>query len=190
MKTLFTGLFFLLFFSPFSLSAQRRSVVASTDCRQVISVDLGAHRVFVDGPFGGHFGFNIENIVSEKLSFSFNVKDFVNRYSSFTTQTGLVEHRVVAQPSLGFYPRFALHGFYAQAGCGVLLYFDNNKSPLTVSKDDGLWQLFPDVKLGFQSIDADNFAWNLYIGSGLSVPKKAFNMMPVFEAGVKLGLKL
>ena len=148
---------------------------ASTDCRRVISVDLGAHRVFVDGPFGGHFGFNIENIVSEKFSFNFNIKDFLNRFTGTTAAQaeGFVEHRIIVQrPSLSFYPLFALHGFYVQAGCGASLYYDNNPQSM-VWLLNGPLQLFPDVKtLGFQSIDADNFAWNVYCGFGVVYSEK------------------
>jgi hypothetical protein len=193
MKTLLTFTFCLWAscFLSLQVSAQRHTMMASSDCRQVISVDLGVHRVFVDGPYGGHFGFNIENIVSEKFSFNFNIKDFLNRFTSLPiTQTeGLVEHRVVVQPSLSFYPLFALHGFYANVGCGVLLYFDNY-SYSTVSQVNGQMQLFPDVKMGFQSIDAANIAWNVYIGSGLFIPKKVYNAIPVFEVGMKFGIKL
>ena len=187
MKTLLTLLFLLLILPP-SVSAQRRTNRTSSDCRQVISLDLGVHRVFVDGPFGGHFGFNIENIVSEKFSFNFNVKDFVNGVTRFTRQKGIVEHHIVLQPSLSFYPRYALHGFYVNAGCGGLIYLDNNKSFQT--SDATLIQVFPDVKLGFQSIDADNLAWNVYLGAGVFIPKKRFDAIPLFELGVKLGVKL
>lgn len=193
MKTLLTFTFCLWAscFLSFQASAQRHTMMASSDCRQVISLDLGVHRVFVDGPYGEHFGFNIENIVSEKFSFNFNIKDFLNRFTSLPiSQTeGLVEHRVVVQPSLSFYPLFALHGFYANAGCGVLLYFDNY-SHSTVSQVNGQMQLFPDVKMGFQSIEADNFAWNVYIGSGFFIPKKVYNAIPIFEVGMKFGIKL
>lgn len=194
MKTLLTFVFcfFLSCFLSFQVSAQRRVMRTSSDCRQVISLDLGVHRVFVDGPYGGHFGFNIENIVSEKFSFNFNIKDFLNRFTgtSAAQAEGFVEHRIIVQPSLSFYPLFALHGFYANAGCGVSLYYDNNPNSSVWSSNDGPLQLFPDVKLGFQSIDAGNFAWNVYIGSGLFIPRKAYNLIPVFEAGVKFGIKL
>ena len=183
----FTFLLFIL--PPLVSSAQRRTIAASSECRGVISVDFGAHRAFVDGPFGGHFGLNIENIVSEKLSFGLCVKDFVNQFSGFTLEKGLVEHRIVFQPSLSFYPLYALHGFYVNAGCGVFVYLDNSKNNSTVS-DVSFFRLFPDVKLGFQSIEADKLAWNLYIASGLFIPKKAYNTIPVFEVGMKIGLKL
>ena len=191
MKTFFTAFscFFLFLILPPSVSAQRRTVIASNECRKIISLDLGAHRLFADGPFAGHFGLNIESIVSEKFTFNFNVKDFINRYSRPTTERGLVEHRVVLQPSMSFYPLYALHGFYASVGCGAYVYLDNSKNNSTIS-EKSFFQPFPDVKLGFQSISADNLAWNVYLGSGVFIPKRLYDAIPVFELGMKLGLKL
>ena len=190
MKSFLPCLFYLFVICllPFKTAAQSRMVRVSSDCRRVISLDLGAHRVSVNGPFGGHFGFNIENIVSNNFSFNFNAMDFVNAYSLFIPSNGYIEHRIVVQPSFSFYPVTALHGFYANLGCGAMLYFNNN--PKWAIKNDGLVTLFPDVKLGFQSIEWENLAWNVYAGFGVFMPKTISNSVPIFEAGVKIGLKL
>jgi hypothetical protein len=190
MKTLltFTLFTFLMFFSHPSVLAQRRTYMASADCRSVISTDLGAFYNKEEGPSGLSFGFNIENIVSKKFTFNFNVKDFLTFYRVYQPIKNIVEHRIVLQPSMSFYPLFALHGFYINMGCGGLIQFDNRVGSNTQNKS--FIQIFPDAKLGFQSIASDNFAWNLYIGSGVFIPKIGNDPIFFLEGGIKLGLKL
>jgi hypothetical protein len=188
MKPFLTSLFLLLISTP-SVFAQSRTYMASPDCRKVISLDFGVHRVFLNGPFGGHFGFNIESIVSEKFTFNFNVKDFLNAYSRVTTEQNVVEHRLAVQPSVSFYPLFALHGFYVNAGCGAFAYLNTLKNQTPVG-DEPFLHLFPDAKVGFQSIAAYNFAWNVYLGGGLFLHGKKNGVAPMFEIGAKLGVKL
>ena len=201
LQSLICTLLYLVLSTP-SVSAQHKSYVKTVACRQVLSLDLGAHRVFVDGPFGGNIGINIENIVQKHLTLNVGLKEFANKSGIFIYDLKrnpikeLVEHRIALLTGLNFYPINALRGFYVGAGFGGLIKLNTNgDQPLVYSQNSGTPHLSPstelltDVKFGIQSIENNNFTWNIYAGAGIFIPRHE-STYPFFEVGIKLGKKM
>jgi hypothetical protein len=197
------SLAYVLFFSlfiPSTLLGQHKSYVKTSNCRQIISLDLGAHRISNYETYGANISLSIENIIQKHFSISVTFKEFADKSGIFFYDLAknpikeLIAHRVGLQTGVSFYPKNALHGFYINGNFGGLILLNTNgDQPLTY--DRGIPKLSPafetmtDVKFGFQGFNKYGFAWNVYAGAGIFFPSQS-NTYPFGEIGFKVGKKL
>jgi hypothetical protein len=199
LQSLICLLFFVLSLTP-SLIGQRKSYVKTSNCRQIISLDLGAHRMSIYDSYGANISISIENIIQKHFSISVSFKEFADKSGIFFYDLAknplkeLIAHRIGLQTGVCFYPKHALHGFYIGGNFGGLILLNTNgDQPLVY--DRGIPKLSPafetmaDVKLGFQGFSKYGFAWNVYAGAGIFFPSQT-NSYPFGEVGFKVGKKL
>jgi hypothetical protein len=198
-QSLIFCLFFTLLTTP-SVIAQHKSYVKTSNCRQIVALDLGVHRLSAYKTVGANIGFSIENVIQQHLTISVGFREIIDKsgiYSYDLAKNPLKEyiaHRISLFTGLNFYPSNAFHGFYIGPSLsGMIVLNTNGDQPLTYS--NGIPKLTPafetmaDVKLGFQRITKYGFSWNVYAGAGLLFfTKKDTN--PFGELGFKVGKKL
>ena len=199
LQSLICFLFFIVFISP-SLLGQRKSYVKTTNCRQIIALNLGVHRISDYETYGANISLSIENIIQKHLTISVGFKEFADKSGIFIYDLAknplkeLIAHRVSLLSGINFYPKHALHGFYIGAHFGGLILLNTNGEQPLVYKD-GVPKLSPsfetltDVKFGFQGFSKYGFTWNVYAGAGIFFPKNT-GSYPFGEVGFKVGKKL
>jgi hypothetical protein len=193
-------LVFLTLSLPPSVKGQHKSYVKISNCRQIISLDLGAHSMSKYDTYGANISLTIENIIQKHFSISVSFKEFVDKSGIFYYDLAknplkeLIAHRVGLQTGISYYPKNALHGFYIGGNFGGLILLNTNgDQPLVY--DRGIPKLSPafetmtDMKLGFQGFNKYGFTWNVYIGAGVIFPSQS-KPYSFGEAGFKVGKKL
>ena len=187
-------------FSTPSVSAQHKSYVKTSNCRQIISIDLGTHYISDNQNVGGNAGVNIENIIQKHFTINVGFKEFANKSGIFIYDLKhnpikeFIEHRITLLTGVNFYPQNALRGFYAGSSFGGLIKLNTQgDQPLVYTNGmphlSSSVELLTDVKIGFQSITKFGFTWNLYGGAGIFIPRHQ-STYPFFEMGIKLGKKM
>jgi hypothetical protein len=200
LQSLICFLFFILFLSPIFLIGQHKSYVKTSNCRQIISLDLGAHRMSKYETYGANISFTIENIIKKHFSISVSFKEFADKSGIFFYDLAknplkeLIAHRIGLQTGFSYYPKNALHGFYVGGNFGGLILLNTNgDQPLVY--DRGIPKLSPafetmtDLKLGFQGFNKYGLTWNVYAGAGIFFPSQN-NSYPFGEVGFKVGKKM
>ena len=193
-------LFFIIFTTP-SVIAQHKSFVKTSNCRQIIALDLGAHRIANYETYGANVSLSIENIIQKHLTISVGFKEFMDKSGIFVYDLAhnplkqFIAHRITLLSGLNFYPKNALHGFYIGANFGGLILLNTNGDQPLIYSNDGVPKLSPsfetltDVKFGFQGFNKYGFTWNVYAGAGIFFPTHT-NSYPFGELGFKVGKKL
>jgi hypothetical protein len=199
------SLTYVLFFTFFILSpplfGQHKSYVKTSNCRQIISLDLGAHRIANYETYGANVSLSFENIIQKHFTISVAFKEFADKSGIFYYDLAnnpleeLIAHRVGLQTGLNYYPKNALRGFYIGGNFGGSILLNTNGDKPLIYNNDGSPKLTPsfekmtDVKFGFQGFNKYGFAWNVYAGAGIFFPSQS-NTYPFGEIGFKLGKKL
>lgn len=198
-KTLLVFALAAFSFTPSVFSQFKKK--SKSDCNQVVSLSIGTHRLYFDGPEGINIGFGIESVVQHYMTFGVELRGYQNKTGYFILDKNqkpideITQNKLALNLGLNLYPMGALRGFYVGAAIGGVyatkvrdnkpLQWVNGEPQLT----NGI-EMRTDVKFGFQHIHKSGFVWGVYGDAGLVMPTLAKETFPMFEVGLKIGKRL
>ena len=183
---------------PFSKNKENteniRRIKAKTAFKpsNLLKFGIGAHMLFADGPKGGGVNATLERALSPHWSMAFNAELMGNSQECCYSKgmAALDEFRLLLQPDLRYYPQKALDGFYIGSGLGMVAgYGKSYSNRVNQPSYQTFSELIFDIKLGVQKALNKKYVGNIFISPALLGDVKNEEMIPLFRAGIQVGVK-
>ena len=149
----------------------------------------GGHILFVDGPKGVFIGMGFEKPFARRWSWSANADFFINPNEILPKFNQM---RFSFQPDVRFYFQQVLRGGYVGGGLGYVIGFGKYSGSMRPDGSPILADFSEEsleMRLGWQQFFRKKHFWNAYIAAGLLRPNDFSAAIPMFRAGLQVGVQ-